>query len=140
MSAPIVEKKLIGKIDLVSEMGLITIFKFSLPNLSGTGLPNALDNSVLEEVYINCDLTGGGMELYLPSIKSFRNAWNTKIYITLSVGTPGISSPLVIIPYTEEPDYYDTINGNSITPITEPFQVAYLHITSDKNWSCFLTQ
>ena len=44
-------------------MGVITDFYFYLSNVIGTNLSNALDNSVLEEVYINCDLTAGGITM-----------------------------------------------------------------------------
>jgi hypothetical protein len=101
-----------------------------LPTLTGTALPNALDNSTIEEVYI-CNNNNNGASLYLPAISLFKGAKNVKIYVNINVG-PG---DIQIIPYNDEELNINTINGSIGSQNITGFGAAgYLHITSDNNW------
>lgn len=104
-------------------------YQLELPVVTGTALPNAFDNSALEEVYIKV-LPGRGTDIYLPAISNFNRAWNIKIYITLlSAGDVNI----LPIPSTETETNY--INGaTSAFRISNLSSTGYLHIVGDTNW------
>ena len=74
----VIQKSLIGKHNLVGGND----YYFSLPAAPiGSAIPTAIDNQVIEEVYILADTTAGAVNIYLPAISTFNNAWNPKIYI-----------------------------------------------------------
>lgn len=102
-------------------------YTFVLPTLTGTALPNALDNSTLEEVYININI--GRTDLYLPPISSFKGAKNVKIYINVN----NVQGRIRIFSHTSEFET-NTINGTGGFGLTGFGEVAYLHIVSDTNW------
>lgn len=111
----------------VIQIDVVDSYYFVLPTLTGTALPNALDNSVLEEVYINVN-TSGYPDLYLPAISSFKGSRNVKIYININNGAANIR------PYAYESEV-DYINGGSGAFTIIGFgAVAYLHIASQNNW------
>lgn len=120
-------KNLVGRIDLTKTGD----YYFSLPApLKGT-LPNALDNQVIEEVYIICN-TSDPINIYLPSTTLFNDTWNAKIYITnIQSGTvtiypfQGSDSPFI------QPD---TLNGAPFYAMTGQYEAVYLHIVDDYFW------
>jgi len=133
-----IAKTLKGDINLVGAVGG-NIYNFSLPSQSGTALPNALDNSALEEVYIKCDVSLGGITINLPAISKFNSAWNTKIYISCTGGVPGETNAISVVAYpgTAEPfTANDTINGAPGFFFTLPFETNYLHIVDTNLWMC----
>jgi hypothetical protein len=121
--------------------GLITLtpllptqYTFVLPSQTGTSLPNALDNSALEEVYINVDTTNDSeVVILLPAISKFNNAWNTKIYVNWLAG----SNPVRVYPYqgSEVPFIQaDNINGAFLIALPIQKSTAYLHIVAPNTW------
>jgi len=111
-------------IDSVTDCTLV------LPTLTGTALPNALDNSTIEEVYISINHNEGGA-LFLPAISLFKGAKNVKIYVNINAGGGSIQ----IRPYNDEELNINTINGSVGNKTITGFGAAgYLHITSDNNW------
>ena len=133
-----ISKTLRGDVNLVGAVGG-NIYNFSLPSQSGTALPNALDNSVLEEVYIKCDVTLGGIKINLPAISKFNNAWNTKIYISCVGGIPGETNPIQVLCYSGSVEPLiaaDTINGAPGFFFSLPFEANYLHIVDTNLWMC----
>ena len=105
---------------------------FTLPTIIGTSLPNALDNSALEEVYVSVNASGS--TLYLPAISLFNGAKNVKIYFTIT----DIEASVTIRPYNSETET-NTINGFSNFTFSGIGQVAYLHIVSATNWMLLTT-
>jgi len=131
MAAPIEKRNLIGLITL--EPSITTDYYFVLPTLSGTKLPNALDNVVLEEVYINVDTTNGAVRIFLPAITTFNLAWNAKIYINWKAG----SNQPRIIAYegsVTPPITADNIDGQPYVDITDLNATQYLHIVAPNTW------
>lgn len=123
-----IQKELIGKINLVGAVGG-NIYNFVLPTVTGTGLPHALDNQVLEEVYIICDSTLGAIDINLFDIANFNGAWNVKIYISWIAG----GNTVTIYPYGTEPNE-DTLNGNSSIVFSNLYDCYYLHTVADNMW------
>lgn len=105
---------------------------FTLPTIIGTSLPNALDNSALEEVYVSVNASGA--DLTLPAISLFNGAKNVKIYFTIT----DIEASVTIRPYSSETET-NTINGFSFRTLSGIGQVAYLHIVSATNWMLLTT-
>jgi hypothetical protein len=116
-----------------------TKYYFELQQLSGTKLPNSLDNVVLEEVFINVDTTNAGCKIYLPAISTFNLAWNAKIYITWTAG--GDAPPVYSYEGTPLPNFTlpDYINGIDSQVMGVVGQTAFLRITEEHNWAFFLT-
>lgn len=134
-----ISKTLRGDVNLVGALGG-NIYNFSLPTVSGTALPNANDNSVLEEVYIKCDVSNGPIIINLPAISTFKLAWNTKVYISCVGGIPGevnslqvFSYPGSIVPPLADPD---TINGTPGVSFSALNETNYLHIVDKNLWMC----
>lgn len=125
---PTFQKELQGKINLVGAGGG-NIYNFVLPTVIGSALPNAIDNQVIEEVYIICDSTLGTITINLPDIASFNNAWNCKIYICRTAGANGVT----VLPYSTEPNE-DTLNGFTALNLTNLYDTYYLHIVADDMW------
>ena len=102
-------------------------YQLELPVVTGTALPNAFDNSALEEVYIKV-FPGRGTDILLPAISAFNRAWNIKIYITLLD-----AGDVVVQPYSglTETNY---INGGGALTISNLSSTGYLHIVGDTNW------
>lgn len=123
-----------GDINLVGAVGGNT-YNLELPIQTSTALPNALDNSVLEEVYIKVDITAGPVEINLPAISLFNYAWNTKIYISLVRGTPGEVNSLTVYPYFSETSV-DSINGANNLTFIATYETNYLHIVDNNLWMC----
>jgi hypothetical protein len=133
MPLPSVSKTLRGDINLVGGFE----YNFSLPTVSGTALPNANDNSVLEEVYIKCDVTLGPITINLPAISTFNLAWNTKVYISCVGGIPGEANSLIVYSYAgSETTLADTINGNYGISFSALNETNYLHIVDKNLWMC----
>ena len=124
----IIQKELQGKINLVGAVGGNT-YNFILPTVIGTALPNALDNQVLEEVYLICDDTLGNIVINLPSIALFNNAWNVKIYVVKTAG----GNSTRVYPYSTEVGISDTLNGFSFKSLVTD-DAYYLHIVDDNMW------
>ena len=119
----------------VIQIDVVDTYYFVLPRLTGTALPNALDNSVLEEVYINVN-TIEPAELYLPSIASFNGSKNVKIYININI----LGGTAIIRPYTSESET-NYINGSiQYFPLNTFGDTAYLHIVSQNNWMLLYAQ
>lgn len=97
-----------------------------------TGLPNALDNNVIEEIYIHYE-SEYPTSIYLPLISDLRNAWNPKIYI-LQNGIGELSSLNVY------PQGLDTINGVLVAPFTSYKESKYIHAVSKNMWMCQTTK
>jgi hypothetical protein len=116
-----------------------TKYYFELQQLSGTKLPNSLDNVVLEEVFINVDTSNAGCKIYLPAISTFNLAWNAKIYITWVAG--GDYPTIFSYEGTPLPNFTlpDVINGSDSQKIDTLSQTAFLRITEEHNWAFFLT-
>lgn len=126
----IIQKELQGKINLVGSADLGgNIYNFILPTVIGTALPNALDNQVIEEVYLICDSRLGDITIVLPAISTFNSAWNTKIYVYDSNGYGSVT----ILPYSVEGGPSDTINGFSSKTLFLN-DTYYLHIVDDNMW------
>lgn len=121
-------KNLLGKQTLIAGAGG-DVYTYVLPTLTGTSLPNAIDNQVIEEVYIICNTTAGTLNIYLPAISSFKNAWNCKLYITLEAG----SNPVVIHAYNNEIEV-NTLNGYPFVTEAVVHDTYYMHIVSDTSW------
>jgi len=103
-------------------------YQLELPVVTGTALPNAFDNSALEEVYIKV-LPNRGTEIRLPLISAFNRAWNIKIYITLlDEGDVNVTPH----PFTETETNY--INGGGTFVISNRSSTGYLHIVAYNNW------
>lgn len=74
------QKKLQGVIR-ITENGNYTLV---LPSNTGTSLPNALDNQVIEHVFViveNIVTETVQVKIILPKISDLNNAWNLKINI-----------------------------------------------------------
>ena len=125
---PTIQKELQGKINLVGAGGGNT-YNFILPTVIGTALPNALDNQVLEEVYLICDSTAGAINIYLPDIADFNNAWNTKIYVCWVAGANAVT----LYPFSTAPKE-DTLNGSASKVFANLYDTYYCHIVSDTMW------
>lgn len=126
-----IDKNLIGKHSLVGG----NTYNFSLPSAPiGSSIPNAIDNQVIEEVYISVDSTAGVVNIYLPAIATFNSAWNAKIYIVHAAGTNAVN----IYPYTVEGDGSDSINGFTSKKSTVVGDAYYLHIVADHVWMSLL--
>jgi hypothetical protein len=125
---PTIQKELQGKIDLVGAGGG-NIYNFVLPTVIGTALPNALDNQVIEEVYLICDSTAGSIVINLPSIANFNKAWNCKIYVCWVAG----GNQVTLNPYSTEPNE-DTLNGFVALTFPNLYDTYYLHIVADNMW------
>ena len=128
----IIQKELQGKMTLVGAVGGNT-YNFVLPTVIGTGLPNALANQVLEEIYISCDSTLGAINIYLPDIADFNFAWNVKIYINWTAGANAVT----LYPYSTEPKE-DTLNGFTSKLFANLNDTYYLHIVADTMWMALL--
>lgn len=125
-----ITKTLQGLITIENSVGGYTYATLVLPTLTGTALPNALDNSTIEEVYI-CNSNTDGLTLYLPAISLFKGAKNVKIYVNINAG----GGDITIVPYNDEELNINTINGSTGSQSITGFGAAgYLHITSDNNW------
>lgn len=124
----IIQKELQGKINLVGGPGG-NIYNFVLPTVTGTSLPHALDNQVLEEVYIICDSTLGAIEINLPAIADFNGTWNVKIYVCWVAG----GGTVQIFPYSTE-IRQDTLNGANRIDFSNLFDTYYLHAVQDNMW------
>jgi hypothetical protein len=105
-------------------------YLFSLPKITGTSLPNALDNSVLEEIYIIVE-ENISVQIYLPNISEFNNAWNSKIYI-LAKGSASI------YPTNVEGKPQNYINYFDVKDISLGV-TAYFHISNFENYACWIT-
>jgi hypothetical protein len=129
------DKNLIGKHSLVGAGGGNNYY-FSLPAAPiGSAIPNAIDNQVIEEVYISVNTTLGAVNIFLPAISTFNLAWNAKIYIVHSAGANALS----VYPYaTEGPAISDTINGFNVKTLNAVSDAAYLHIVADNIWMYLL--
>lgn len=106
-------------------------YQLELPVVTGTALPNAFDNSALEEVYIKV-LPGRGTEIYLPAISNFNRAWNIKIYITLLDAGDVRVLPVQLTETQNEVDYIN--GGRGVFFINNLSSTGYLHIVSYNNW------
>jgi len=113
-------------------INLSTETYFTLPTIIGTSLPNALDNSALEEVYVSVNATGA--DLTLPAISAFKGAKNVKIYFTIT----DIEASVTIRAYSSETET-NRINGKANFIFSGIGQVAYLHIVSATNWMLLTT-
>ena len=121
-------KNLIGRIDLT----VAGNYQFVLPSpLKGT-LPNALDNQVIEEVYIICNCADP-INILLPSTTLFNDAWNAKIYVT-NLGAGKVS----IAPFQGSVDPVvlpDTLNGDGGSyTLGGQYESVFLKIVSDYMW------
>ena len=130
-----IQKELIGKMTLVGSADLGgNTYNMILPTLTGTALPNALSNQVIEEVYIICDSSLGDITINLPSIASFNNSWGAKIYVYALAGANAIR----VYGYNNE-IISDTINGFPFASLVQ-YQTNYLHIVSDNMWMNLVCQ
>jgi hypothetical protein len=126
-------KELIGRLDLVgsADMGGNT-YNLYLPTVTGTALPHALDNQVIEEVYIICDSSLGDITINLPSTTVFNGIWNTKIYVAWTRG----ANDVTITPFAGD----EVIPADSLNGDTDPYTLAllsetvYLHQVYDYTW------
>lgn len=118
------------------------IYNFVLATNTGTALSNSLDNNVIEEVFIKCNVLEGGIVINLPAIYTFNLAWNTKIYISCVAGTPGEVTPIKVVAYPGQLEPVikpgDTINGAPIIYFSLPYEVNYLHIADNNLWMCLI--
>ena len=109
-------------------------YQLVLPPIpQGTSLPHALDNQVIEEVYIICGDTLQNTTIYLPLISDFKGSWGVKIYV--SYPPIGVRESNFMVTQNN-PSNQDWINFVSYTsaPITGSL---YFHIVSDHVWGCF---
>lgn len=126
-----IQKNLVGKHSLVGGNN----YYFSLPaSPVGTALPNAIDNQVIEEVYISVDTTLGVANIFLPAISTFNGAWNAKIYIVHSAGVNAVN----IYPYLVEGSGSDNLNGYTSKTSGTVGDAYYLHIVADHTWMTLL--
>ncbi len=129
-----INKTLIGVHELVGGNDYV----FSLPSASPNGQPLSGNlSSVVEEVYINCDITLGGINILFPSIETFNRQWNTKIYVCLTGGTVSESATVTLYPFagSEVPSIpSDTLNGATFIPFTGQYETYYLHIVAPNMW------
>jgi len=110
-------------------------YEFNLPINTGTALPNALDNSALEEVYIIIENPEEEITplIVLPLISTFNNAWNTKIYVINKGDVSTVATPRV--PDEGQPDSINFLGTTSITGKT----TGYFHIVDYNLWACWIT-
>jgi len=94
-------------------------------------LPNALDNQVLEEIYIEVD-HANPTRIYLPSISSLKGAWNPKIHVVQN--NPTLPT-LEVYAYSSETGV-DTINGSGSISVSGLKGNAYLHPVENNMWMC----
>jgi hypothetical protein len=110
---------------------------FTLPD-NPSGIQNALANIVVEEVFIECDTTLGGIGITLPQIALFNGGWIPKIFVTSLVSSE--VSEITITPYLDEVND-DSINDeNNFSFGGDNLGTAYLHIVSRTNWGAWLTE
>jgi hypothetical protein len=128
-----IEKTLVGVHNLVGGNDYV----FSLPSANTNGQPNTgILTTPVEEVYINCDITLGGINILFPAISTFNNLWNTKIYVCLTGGTVG-GDTVTMFPYagSEVPSIpSDTLNGATDIAFTGQYETYYLHIVAPNMW------
>lgn len=109
-------------------------YEFSLPiKPNYTTLPNALDNVVLEEVYIIIEDTADEVLVVLPPIIDFNNAWNCKIYLVNRSKLAYVS-----VQRTDDPALLDEINFTNAIQLT-PATTGYLHIVDNHLWAMWVT-
>jgi hypothetical protein len=111
-------------------------YEFVLPKKSGTSLPNALDNQVIEEVYIIVENPEEEItvNITLPYIPTFNNAWNAKIYVVNKQ-----EQVLVVQPKPPAPgEEYNWINsiGSLNVSITG---IGYFHVVDNNMYACWVT-
>jgi hypothetical protein len=114
------------------------IYEFVLPKKAGTALPNALDNQVLEEVYIIVENPDVGItpQIVLPSVSDFNGAWNVKIYVVNKKESPVVTTPKIPDDSPLEQDYINFV-GNVSLPIKS---ICYFHIVDNNLWACWTAQ
>ena len=119
-----------GVIHLNESVPAVYQYFFELPTQNyPNALPNALDNQVLEEVYIIVDHPYG-TRLFLPSISSLRGAWNLKIYVVNNnIGFP----TLEVMSYSNETSA-DTINGSQIVSVDYYKGASSFHPIENNMW------
>ena len=112
-------------------------YVFVLPSKSGTALPNALDNQVLEEVYIIVQNLEEpiSVNITLPYISTFNNAWNTKIYVVNKQEQVLITQPKPPV----EGGEINWINGIGNLNITIEKGIGYFHIVDSDMYACWRT-
>jgi len=94
-------------------------------------LPNALDNQVLEEIYVIND-HANTTRIYLPSISSLKGAWNPKIHVVQN--NPTLPT-LEVYAYSSETGA-DTIIGAVAVDILTYRETKYLHPVENNLWMC----
>jgi hypothetical protein len=125
----IIEKKLQG-IVRITENGY---YYFNVPKNTGTALPNALDNSALEEVYIIVEnIAEPEIEIYLPKISDFNLAWNPKIYV-LCKTVGGGDFYVKLNSYSSE-TYTDWLNQEGLTQTNILGSTLFVHILDNNYW------
>ena len=119
-----------GVIHLNESVPAVYQYFFELPTQNyPNALPNALDNQVLEEVYIIVD-HNEPTQIYLPSISSLKNAWGLKIYVINMLG-----GSVEVFPYSSETGV-DTITGLTSVTIINKKGCAFLHAVESNMWMC----
>lgn len=124
------------RVTLVAGAGGDDVY-FSVPTVSQSVVPNALKIQPLEEVYINCDISAGGLNLFFPSISDFGNFWNTKVYISIINGFVGPGNTVTLYPYFGSESPYiapNTLNGFNFLTFNTNFDAYYLHIVDSLTW------
>lgn len=109
---------------------------FALPQKPNyTTLPNALDNVVLEEVYIIIEESAGTgpVNIFLPAISDFNEAWNCKIYLVNK-----IKGAFVLVQKVDDPAQLDFINFTNTIQL-EAQTTQYLHIVDNHLWAMWGT-
>ena len=102
-----------------------------LPTLpTQIGIPNALDNNTIEEVYLIIDHSYP-TKLFLPSISNLKGAFGPKIYVISNYNVPDVS----VYAYTSETGV-DTINGSPVVQINQFKENLYIHAVEKNLWMC----
>lgn len=128
------EIKTLKGIVRISESGN---YEFVLPSKSGTALPNALDNQVIEEVYIIIENPTEliSVNITLPFISTFNNSWNAKIYVINKQ-----EQVLVIQPKPQvEGAEINWINNIGNLAINLSKGIGYFHVVDSNMYACWVT-
>lgn len=115
-----------GKINLVGSNS----YNLIIPSQTETPFTNKLSSKAFEEVFIICDTTNGGIDIFLPKISDFENFWNTKIYIIKNTNDV---NAIVVYPYNNEV-VINTINGFPSKNYALYKDAAYYQIVNDNTW------
>lgn len=97
-------------------------YNFYAPN------PNTLQNTVLNEVYLQCDTTAGPIYIYLPLITTL-GGYETKIFIS-DIAGKSFQNIITVIGGNES----DLLNQNVVAQVSAPYASIKLEIASNNTW------